>query len=139
MIARKQLFAYWLIAISLICLGSTHASAGETRIEAPLKDGGKAIIYFTELPLKTMTEIPFSIELYSPAQGLINDATLQISLTMPSMPMPPNHPHALWVKGAYRGHAVFTMAGAWQVEVEIERPEIAAEKVTFAIEKVIMQ
>jgi len=128
-----------VITFVILCCTIVGATAAETRIESLLADNGKAVIIFAESPLKTMTEIPFSIELSKSNGEVINNAKLAIDLTMPFMPMPPNKPKAVWQESAYRGTAIFTMAGAWQVNVEINRPEIETEKIIFDIEMVVMK
>ena len=113
--------------------------AAETSFEKPAFKSGKAIITFADSPLKTMTEIPFSISLIDADGQNISDAKLAIDMDMPAMPMPPNSPKAVWQNDAYRGVAVFTMAGAWQVTVKIERPGQGQEQVVFDIEQVMMK
>jgi hypothetical protein len=130
-----QLFA----AISLLWLFNGVATAAETRIETPRNDGGRAVLVFAGHPLKTMTETPFAVELFNAQGGPVREAKLKLSLTMPFMSMPPNHPEAVWSEGAYRGIAIFTMAGAWQVQVAIERPGASPERLIFDIEMVVMQ
>ncbi len=128
-----------IITLILVCCTVVGATAAETPIEAKMTDGGKAVIVFASSPLQAMTEIPFRIELKDNAGEMIKDAELALDLTMPFMPMPPNNPKALWQDDAYRGTAIFTMAGAWQVNVEVNRPEAETEKVIFDIEMVIMK
>jgi len=128
-----------VITFVILCGSSVWATAGETRIQSLLADNGKAVIVFAESPLKTMTEIPFAIELNNSHGEVINNARLAIDLTMPFMPMPPNRPKAVWQDNAYRGTAIFTMAGAWQVNVEINRPELETENIIFDIEMVVMK
>lgn len=137
---HSQIIARTLvITFAILCCTAIEATAAETRIETLLADNGTAVIVFAESPLKTMTEIPFSIELNKGNGEVINNAKLAIDLTMPFMPMPPNKPNAVWQDNAYRGTAIFTMAGAWQVNVEINRPEAEPEKITFDIEMVVMK
>ena len=128
-----------LITLILVCCTVFGATAAETPIEAKMTDGGKAAIVFASSPLQAMTEIPFTIELKDNAGEMIKDAELALDLTMPFMPMPPNNPKAIWQDNAYRGTVIFTMAGAWQVNVEVNRPEYETEKVFFDIEMVIMK
>ncbi len=136
---RQCKLGHLLAAIGLLWLLTGVATAAEIRIEAPRSNGGRAVLAFGDAPLKTMTETPFAIELYDARGNPVREAKLQLSLTMPFMPMPPNHPEVVWSEGAYRGVAVFTMAGAWQVHTAIEHPGAAQEKVTFDIEMVVMQ
>ena len=129
------------LILTLILLYCTviGAMAAETAIETEMTDGGKAVIIFASSPLQAMTEIPFTIELKNNAGEMIKDAELVLDLTMPFMPMPPNNPKAAWQDNAYRGTAIFTMAGAWQVNVDVNRPEAETEKIIFDIEMVIMK
>lgn len=128
-----------LVACLFLLLSSTFATAAGTRIESVLASGASAEITFADSPIKTMTETPFSIKLHKASGEVIDDAVLALSLTMPFMQMPPNKPKAAWDKGTYKGIAVFTMAGAWQVNVEVERPDTDKEIVIFDIEMVIMK
>ena len=128
-----------IITLILLCCTVIGATAAVTPIETEMADGGKAFIIFASSPLQAMTEIPFTIELKSKAGEMIEDAELALDLTMPFMPMPPNNPKTVWKDNAYRGTAIFTMAGAWQVNVEVNRPEAEIEKIIFDIEMVIMK
>jgi hypothetical protein len=127
------------VLVTLLYCTAVNATAAETRIETTLANGGNATIVFADSPLKTMTETPFAIELYEASGDVINDAELALDLTMPFMPMPPNKPNAAWQGNAYHGIAIFTMAGAWQVNVEIKRSDSEMEKIIFDIEMVVMK
>ena len=89
--------------------------------------------------LKTITETRFAVTITGATGISISDAKLSIDLDMPDMPMPPNHPAATWQDGAYRGTAIFTMAGAWQMTVHIQRPGYDQEQVIFQIDQVQMK
>ena len=128
-----------IVTLILLCCTVGASTAAETPIEAAMADGGIAVIVFASSPLQAMTEIPFTIELKNSVGEMIKDAKLALDLTMPFMPMPPNNPKAVWRDNAYRGTAIFTMAGAWQVNVEVNRPEAETEKIIFDIEMVIMK
>ena len=128
-----------IITLILLCCTVIGATAAVTPIETEMADGGKAVIIFASGPLQAMIEIPFTIELKSKAGEMIEDAELALDLTMPFMPMPPNNPKAVWKDNAYRGTAIFTMAGAWQVNVEVNHSESGTEKIIFDIEMVIMK
>jgi len=125
--------------LALLFSTTVCANAAEIRLVTNWADGDEAVIIFARNPLQTMTEIPFTIELRKNTGELIRDAELALDLTMPSMPMPANNPKAEWQDNAYRGKAIFTMAGAWQVNVEVHRPGNAAESIVFDIEMVVMQ
>jgi|GEM_PF-893188 len=52
----------------------------------------------------------------------IDDASISLNLTMPSMWMPPNQPDMQFVSGGkYHAAAPFTMRGEWRIEVVITR------------------
>ncbi len=127
------------ITLALLFFIAVCATAAETRLATNLADGGEAVIIFAGSPLRTMTEIPFSIQLGESTGEVVKDAELALDLTMPAMPMPANNPKAVWQDNAYRGTAIFTMAGAWQVNVEIHRPGVDPEKIVFDIEMVVMK
>ena len=113
--------------------------AAETRLEKTAFKSGKVIVTFADAPLKTMTETPFAIMIEGATGITISDAKLSIDLDMPDMPMPPNHPVTAWKDGAYRGTAIFTMAGAWQMTVNIQRPGYDQEQIIFKIDQVKMK
>ena len=126
------------LLLILLCLVAP-ALAAETSFEKPAFDSGKVTITFADAPLKTMTETPFSIVIVDGKGQMIGDAELSIDMDMPAMPMPPNNPKATWQNDAYRGTAIFTMAGAWQVTVSIQRPGQNSDEVVFDIEQVMMK
>ena len=129
-----------MVLAAIFLLGSSSILfAGETRFEKPVFKSGTATITFAAAPLQTMTETPFTIKITGDTGIAISDAKLHVSLDMPDMPMPPNHPSATWQDGAYRGTAIFTMAGAWQATVTIQRPGYDQEYVTFDIDQVMMK
>lgn len=139
MTIKRDICCVIIAVVSLLSLTGAWASAAGTRLEKSFMDGGKAIVTFSGSPIKAMTEVPFSIELYKASGEAVKDASLQLSMTMPFMPMPPNHPAASRSGETYRGSAVFTMAGPWQLHVEVVRPGAAAEEIVFDIEMVVMQ
>ena len=139
MIARPLFTRYMFIIAGLFSIITGTATATEMRLETSLKNGGNAVILFADNPLKTMTETAFAVNLNNNEGQPIEDASLEVSLTMPFMPMPPNHPEITWSEDAYRGTAIFTMAGAWQVNVDIRRLNSTTEKIIFDIEMVIMK
>ena len=113
--------------------------AAETSLEKPAFKSGKVTVTFADAPLKTMTETPFAIKVAGDTGIDISDAKLSTSLDMPDMPMPPNHPTAIRKDGAYRGVAIFTMAGVWEMTVNIQRPGYDQEHVIFKIDQVMMK
>ena len=136
---RSARFVMMILAIICFISCSDVLSAAETRLEKPAFKSGKVTVTFADAPLETMTETPFAIMIAGATGITIRDAKLSIALDMPEMPMPPNHPAATWKDGAYRGTAVFTMAGAWQMTVNIQRPGYDQEQIIFKIDQVMMK
>lgn len=127
------------LALIILLAGTATLSATETILEEPAYRSGKVTMILAASPLKTMTEIPFAINVSSDTGAEITDAALSISMDMPAMPMPPNKPATVWSEDAYRGVAIFTMAGEWQISVDIQRPDHAPEHVVFTIDQVMMK
>ncbi|MBW2476009.1 MAG: FixH family protein [Deltaproteobacteria bacterium] len=127
-----------LLCMVLLALPAIVHADG-LRLQKSVFGSGKIVLSFAQEPLKTMTETPFSIELIGPSGKTITDAKLMISLDMPAMSMPPNHPKAPYEDNAYRGVAIFTMAGAWQFTINIQRPGYDQEQAVFDLEKVVMK
>lgn len=130
------------ILLSLALLSALLASpafAADTRVEMPAFDGGRAALTFSANPLYAMTEVPFAIELHDAKGQSIDKAMVSISLDMPAMPMPKNTPAARWLMGAYRGKAIFTMAGAWQAFVDVRIPDGPQEVLVFDINEVLIK
>jgi len=66
--------------------------------------------------------IAFDVTLTDLNGKAINDATITLDLTMPSMWMPPNQPAMEFISdGKYHTSAPFTMRGGWRIEVIITR------------------
>jgi len=64
----------------------------------------------------------FDVTLTDANGKAIDDATITLNLTMPSMWMPPNQPAMEFVSdGKYHTTAPFTMRGEWRIEVVITR------------------
>ena len=136
---RSARFVLMILVIICFISCSDVLFAAETRLEKPAFKSGKVTVTFADAPLETMTETPFAIMIAGATGITISDAKLSIALDMPEMPMPPNHPVATWKDGAYRGTAIFTMAGAWQMTVNIQRPGYDQEQIIFKIDQVMMK
>lgn len=136
---NRVIFRPLLMAISLLCLCAGVTCAAETRLEASLAEGGVARLTLAGKPVKAMTEVPFAVQLFDAKGEAIRGASIALSLTMPFMPMPPNHPRAEWDGTSYSGRAIFTMAGAWQVQATITRTGRPDQVARFDIEMVVMQ
>jgi len=128
-----------IFAVILLICSTTTLLAAETSLEKKAFNSGKVILNLADSPLKAMTETPFAVTVVGDTGIVIKDAKLSIAMDMPAMPMPPNNPVAKWDDGAYRGKAIFTMAGAWQITINIQRPGYDQEQVIFDIEQVMMK
>jgi len=73
-------------------------------------------------PPKSGPPTEFDVTLTDLNGQAIDDATISLDLTMPSMWMPPNQPTMEFVSdGKYHTTAPFTMRGGWRIEVIITR------------------
>jgi hypothetical protein len=73
-------------------------------------------------PPRAGTPSEFEVTLTDLNGKAIDDASITLNLTMPSMWMPPNQPAMEFVSaGKYRTTAPFTMRGEWRIEVIITR------------------
>lgn len=125
--------------ISCLLSLSAPAFAKETRLEKVMPEGGKVILTFAAAPLLTMTETPFSVELIGATGKSLADAAVSLQLVMPAMTMPLNNPKARWQDDAYRGSAVFTMAGEWNAIMIIQRPGHDVVDLIFNLGEVLMK
>lgn len=123
------------------CLLGTAAAAQTpaSRFEVAAFAGGRALLTFSAAPLLTMTEIPFTLDLRDGDGKPLPAAAVSVSLDMPAMPMPRNTPRVEWRDGAWRGTAVFTMAGGWQAHVLVRQPGGQEERLTFDIAEVLIR
>ena len=115
------------------------ATAASTRIAASGQAGYRGVLEFAASPLRTMRPTAFTLTLYD-ATGLETTAPdPSCSLVMPAMAMPENRPRLTRASGHFAGEAIFTMAGAWEMTVNIQRPGYDQEHVIFKIDQVMMK
>ena len=138
---RNDLFRTALTTFFIYCLLSVSVSAfaAETRIEKAIPEGGKAVLTFDTDKLLTMTETPFSMEVIGGTGKVFKNAAVSLRLVMPAMSMPVNRPKTIWLDNAYRGQAVFTMAGEWNAIMIINRPGYDPIDLTFKLGLVQMK
>jgi hypothetical protein len=122
----------------LLCLPASAFAADKIRQEKTMPEGGRAVLTF-DTPLLTMTETPFTVELAGSTGKALADAAVSLSLVMPDMAMPLNNPKAIWLKDAYHGTAIFTMAGEWQAILIVQRPGHDLVELTFKLGEVLMK
>ena len=124
--------------LGLLLLVAAPAGAATTRIEAR-GEGFHGVLELAAAPLVTMRPTPFTLTLRD-AAGLPTTAPrLTCELVMPAMPMPPNQPQTRAAGDAYRGEAIFTMAGAWQLQVTLHQPGSADIRLDFDIDRVLLK
>ena len=135
-ISNRKLFS--LLFMLLMSLPMTSL-ANNMLLEKSFLSNWTLSLELPAAPLKTMTEVPFSIQIHDEHGQQVSDAILKADLDMPAMPMPPNHPHVAWEKNAYRGTAVFTMAGKWTMTIQIDLPDGTQDQVLFELDNVKMK
>ncbi|MEJ2525683.1 MAG: FixH family protein [Desulfuromonadales bacterium] len=135
----NKLWTTLALSLMTLLILANMVPAAQTRLSQSTETSAEVTVTFADAPLRTMTETPFLITITDASGQVVQDADLTIRLDMPAMPMPPNHPAATWRDGAYRGTAIFTMAGAWQMILEIKQPGEATQKIIFDIDRVLMK
>jgi hypothetical protein len=97
---------------------------GELPKGAAAQKSGDMIISLVLNPYPPRAGQPseFDITLTDGNGKAIDNASITLNLTMPSMWMPPNQPAMEFVSnGKYHATAPFTMRGGWRIEVIIKR------------------
>ncbi|MBI5352259.1 MAG: FixH family protein [Chloroflexi bacterium] len=145
------LIALIVFAVFAMSMRRSHMMGGagaQQDLVAVSADGGQISLeelasISAELPKNTAVQqsgemiVSLSLNPYPPSAGQpsqfdvaltdlngnpIDDASISLDLTMPSMWMPPNQPDMQFVSdGKYSTTAPFTMRGGWRIEVIITR------------------
>ena len=100
------------------------AVSGELPKNIAAQKSGELIVSLALNPYPPKAGQPseFDVKLTDLSGKTIDDASISLNLTMPSMWMPPNQPDMQFVSdGNYQTTAPFTMRGAWRIEVVITR------------------
>jgi hypothetical protein len=100
------------------------AVSGELPKNTAAQKSGDLIVSLALNPYPPKAGQPseFDVKLTDLSGKTIDDASISLNLTMPSMWMPPNQPDMKFVPdGKYQTTAPFTMRGAWRIEVVITR------------------
>jgi hypothetical protein len=116
-----------LASLALNACGATASPAPyvETRVSGSLS----ATLRILPYPPVPMEETALELELRDDSGQALSGAAVHLDLTMPGMEMPANHPEvAEGGDGLYRAQAIFTMAGEWEIRVEVYH---AGESVEF--------
>ncbi len=107
-----------LVSLALNACGATAppTSYVETRGSGSLSATLKILPY----PPVPMEETALELELRDDRGQALSGASVRFDLTMPGMEMPANNPETTEEgEGLYRAQAIFTMAGEWQILVEV--------------------
>lgn len=126
-----------MILCFIIFTSASVVTAGETAIKTDKNQEVAATLSFATAPLKTMTEIPFSLTLDDRKSVAIQSAACD--LTMPAMPMPENRPDLSCTDNKCSGKAIFTMAGKWQATFGIIMKDGSHSSIVFDIPMVKMK
>jgi nitrogen fixation protein FixH len=105
-----------LISLLLNACRATASPGAETQTSGSLS----ATLRIVPSPPTPMEDAKLELTLRDPDQQPVSGASVVFDLTMPAMEMPANRPQATEEEsGVYRADAIFTMAGAWQIRVEV--------------------
>ena len=118
---------------------TTPAGAAATRVEASGSGGYRGVLRLAAAPLVTMRPIPFTLVLLDPAGQPTTAPELVCDLVMPAMPMPENRPRLVAGQDSYSGEAVFTMAGAWRMQVAVRRNGSEIARLSFDLGRVLLK
>jgi hypothetical protein len=89
----------------------------------------------TPYPPEPRSRSEFLITVTDKAGDPVSGAQVQLDMTMPAMPMPPNRPEAVEkAPGQYATPVTFTMAGEWQALITVKTPQGEDISVSFDME-----
>jgi nitrogen fixation protein FixH len=123
--------------LTLLCLAVSLALTGCGGTASPTRltqTAGTltATLTVTPYPPVPMQDTTLELTLQDAGQP-VTGAMVRFDLTMPGMEMPPNHPEATYAgDGVYQAQALFTMAGEWQIRVEVTRAG-ESDEFTFSL------
>jgi len=128
-----------LLLLLLFAGGTRQSWAGLSLYHAQATDGVSAYLLFEETPLVTMRSIPFVLVVRNADGNHLKGLSFENSLTMPAMPMPPNHPETSETSYGYIGRAIFTMEGAWKATFTAISHEQPTMNLVFDIPQVLLK
>lgn len=141
-ILRKTEMKYFSILLTILLTAvSIFINPADTfAVESVLKSNNSQPVagrlVFATSPLKTMTKIPFKLNLANSNGNKLSVHSAACELTMPAMAMPENHPDLNCSGSSCTGSALFTMAGAWQVTFGIIMQDGTHASIVFDIDMV---
>lgn len=111
-----------VIGVTLIVMGMTGGTASVPANALTSKAGNLNVALVMSPPPAAFSATTFDITITDEKGAPVNDAVVNLDLTMPSMYMPGNRPTAQALgNGKYRAAGRFTMRGGWQIAVIIDR------------------
>ncbi|MBU0496191.1 MAG: FixH family protein [Chloroflexi bacterium] len=116
---------YWLGVLLVAALGWSACGSPAAAPESFTQTAGDltANLVVAPYPPPLMQETTLELTLLDAGGLPVVGADVRLDLTMPGMAMPPNHPTLADMGGGiYRGPALFTMAGDWQIAVAVAYP-----------------
>jgi hypothetical protein len=133
-----------LLALALLALafggalacGAQDEATGASQMFGPETMGDLTVsALVTPYPPGPRSQAQFLITVTDQAGKPVIGAQVQLDMTMPAMPMPPNRPEAVEkAPGQYATPVTFTMAGAWEALVVVTTAQGDTIQVTFAME-----
>lgn len=128
----------FLMIAAVTLLSPADTLAEETVLVTDQKQPIAGTLLFSAAPLKSMTKIPFRLNLAdSENKHSIHSAACK--LTMPAMAMPDNQPALSCSGSSCTGTAIFTMAGAWQATFGLILKDGSHASIVFDIDMVKMK
>jgi hypothetical protein len=113
----------------LYACGGTDSAAPFTQTVGDLS----ATLEVVPNPPPVMQDTTLVLTLRDANGDPVSGASVMFDLTMPAMEMPENRPQPTEAEpGIYRADVTFTMAGEWQIDVEVVDGE-AREVLTFMV------
>jgi hypothetical protein len=105
-----------LIALLMSSCGGAESPVMDTQTSGSLTARLQVVPY----PPVPMEDSTLEVTLRDSEQQPVSGALVVFDLTMPAMEMPVNRPQATEEEGGvYRADAIFTMAGEWQIRVDV--------------------
>jgi hypothetical protein len=134
----KALLLVFFLCLASVALGGCEAK-GDTAHEAttlgPQTVGDlTATLSVNPYPPSAMGQAEFLFKLVDGQGWPVTGAKVGCDMTMPAMPMPPNHPTGVESSpGVYRMEVMFTMAGDWEAAVQALLSDGSVTEFVFAM------
>lgn len=116
--------------------GGRDDAPGASRTFGPLTVSGHTVVLLvTPYPPEPRSRSEILITITDKAGEPVTGAQVELDMTMPAMPMPPNRPEAVEkAPGQYATPVTFTMAGEWQAHIAVTTSQGEEISVSFDME-----